>query len=404
MMTEHLSNQILESYRRGAISATDLPAADEHLAVCSDCRQKLGEPQALNTLAGFFRHDIELLATHLDYEQIEPYIRGGLTPEERKSVESHLRECVSCQSEVEDLRAYAAQFDTQSITRLAPVGGQSLWQRLSNPIWLNNLRNRFASFSPGAWQLAGAAAAAVLLLLTITILLREPARNNNVTIKTYPSPLPSPSQNQIVPQNVPSRPSPGEALPPQVDLAMRTEDLKLPAEIGDWVGIAGDAERGSEEAETFSLISPKATFINTDKPTLRWQPLAGATSYSVEVSDDNYNEVASASGLISTQWTIDKHLARGAKYSWQVKAFADGEELYLAPEAKFKALEKSKADELARAKKRYGANHLAMGVIYAHAGLLDEAESEFKAELKANPRSRKASRLLQKLNERRQSK
>jgi hypothetical protein len=401
-MTEHLSNQILESCRRRAISATDLQAADEHLAVCSDCRQKLGEPQALSALAGFFRRDIELLATHLDYEQIEPYIRGRLTPEEGKSVESHLRECVSCQSEVEDLRAYAAQFDTQSITRLAPIGGQSLWQILSNLIWLNNLRNRFARFSPGAWRLAGAAAA-VLLLLTITILLREPARNNNVTIETYPSPLPSPSQNQIVPQNVPSRSLPGETLPPQVDLAMRTEDLKLPAEIGDWVGTAREAKRGAEKAETFSLISPKATFINTDKPTLRWHPLAGATSYSVEVSDDNYNEVASASGLTSTQWTIDKNLARGAEYSWQVKAFADGKELGLSPEAKFKALEKSKADELARAKKSYGANHLAMGVIYAQAGLLDEAESEFKAELKANPRSRKASRLLQKLNELRQS-
>ena len=380
--------------------------ADEHLATCADCRQKLGETRALNTLADFFLHDVELLATHLSHEQIESYIQGQLRHEEKSSVESHLRECLSCQSEVEDLRAFAVQFDSQPLTRLAPVEHRSFRQKLSKPAWLNNLRNQLAGFSISTWQMAGAAVAVALLVLAITFLLRKPSQNNNVTIKTTPSPIAPtpvlmPNQDQIAPQSDPSPLLPDEALPPQVDLAIRTERLVLPAEIAGWVERQGDVRGGSEKVETFSLISPAATFINSDKPTLRWLPFTGAISYTVEVVDANLNDVASASNLTSTQWRIDKPLARGRKYSWQVKAYSDGKELGMALSVRFGVLDKSKADELARAKERYSKNHLTMGVLYAQAGLLDDAEREFNAELKTNPQSIKASRLLQNLRAKR---
>ena len=393
-MTEHLSNQILESYRRGAVPVADLPLADEHLAVCAQCRQKLGETQALSNLTGFFRRDAELLATHLDYEQLESYVQGRLAPEEKKTVESHLRDCSSCQSEAEDLRAFAVQFDSQPVTRLAPVERQSFWQKLSKPAWL---KKTFAGLSPFTWQMAGAAAVVALLALTIILLLRKPPQNNNLTIKTTPSPV-IPAPQPITPAPV----SPDESLPPQVDLALRNERLELPAEIAEMVGRKGEARGGTEKGDTFSLTAPVATFINTGKPTLRWQPLVGATSYNVKVFNADFDEVASASNLNSTQWTTDKPLRRGAQYSWQVTAHKDGGEPATAPPAKFRVLGKSKADELALANQKYGANHLAMGALYAQAGLLDDAEREFNAELKANPQSAKARRLLQNLRAQRQ--
>jgi len=65
-----------------------------------------------------------------------------------------------------------------------------------------------------------------------------------------------------------------------------------------------------------------------------------------------------------------------------------------APEARFKVLEQAKAGEIERAKKAYGNQHLALGLVYAEAGLLDEAEREFRALVAANPTSAEAKRLL----------
>jgi hypothetical protein len=129
---------------------------------------------------------------------------------------------------------------------------------------------------------------------------------------------------------------------------------------------------------------------------------SGATGYGVKVFNADFDEVASASNLSSAQWTTDKPLRRGAQYSWQVTAYKDGKEPTTTPPAKFRVLGKSKADELAQAKQRCGANHLAMGALYAQAGLLDDAEREFNTELKANPQSTKARRLLQNLRSKRE--
>ena len=52
------------------------------------------------------------------------------------------------------------------------------------------------------------------------------------------------------------------------------------------------------------------------------------------------------------------------------------------------------ANELAQARRAYGSSRLTLGLLYAHAGLLKEAELEFRALWKANPDSELAKRLL----------
>ena len=68
-----------------------------------------------------------------------------------------------------------------------------------------------------------------------------------------------------------------------------------------------------------------------------------------------------------------------------------------APDAKFKILDASSANEIAAAKRQAGNSHLLLGVVYANAGLLDDAEREFQALLKQNPRSDLARKLLNKV-------
>jgi hypothetical protein len=151
-------------------------------------------------------------------------------------------------------------------------------------------------------------------------------------------------------------------------------------------------------AEGFKLINPVGIVTETDRPAFRWQPLKGATGYTVSVSDSDYKEVATSKVLSKTGWIIDRPLKRGKTYSWQVVALKGGQEIRSpnAPgvTAKFRVLDQTDADELEQARKIRPTSHLVMGLLYARAGLFDRAEQEFKALFNANPKSSAAQRLL----------
>jgi hypothetical protein len=127
-----------------------------------------------------------------------------------------------------------------------------------------------------------------------------------------------------------------------------------------------------------------------------WSVMEGATAYVVEVYDDQFKLAASSPQLNSNSWT--QSLPRGKVYSWQVKAIKDGQEITSprppAPQAKFRILDAAKANELARAKRAYSSSHLTLGLLYADAGLLKEAEHEFRLLVRSNPNSNLARSLL----------
>ena len=74
-----------------------------------------------------------------------------------------------------------------------------------------------------------------------------------------------------------------------------------------------------------------------------------------------------------------------------MKAIKDGQEVTSprppAPQAKFRVLDQAKASELTKAKRAYGSSHLTLGLLYAEAGLLKEAEAELRLLRRANPDS-----------------
>jgi predicted Zn-dependent protease len=138
--------------------------------------------------------------------------------------------------------------------------------------------------------------------------------------------------------------------------------------------------------------------VDTDRPIFRWRSLIGATAYTVHVFDANFRKVVDSTSQLETEWRVSQPLERGRIYSWQVVAIKEGKELLSptppAPEAKFKVLEQAPADELARARRDNANSHLVLGTLYAQAGLLDEAEAEFKALASANPNSEVIQKLL----------
>src|SRR6185369_6036269 len=109
----------------------------------------------------------------------------------------------------------------------------------------------------------------------------------------------------------------------------------------------------SARENTFGLLGPSGIVIETDRPNLRWQALAGATSYTVSVFDADFNLVARSTPILVTQWTTPS-LRRGIIYSWEVVAVRDGQEVRSpvapAPRAQFKILEAEKLLELTNLK------------------------------------------------------
>ena len=146
------------------------------------------------------------------------------------------------------------------------------------------------------------------------------------------------------------------------------------------------------------MLDPVGGVLLTDRPTFRWSALEGASAYVVEVYDDAFNLVASSPQLTAPRWAASQTLPRGRVYSWQVRAVKDGRETKSprppAPQAKFRVLDRAKADELARARRAYPSSHLTLGLLYADAGLLKEAEQELRLLQKANPDSALARSLL----------
>jgi len=161
----------------------------------------------------------------------------------------------------------------------------------------------------------------------------------------------------------------------------------------------GSSLMGSEtQAGEFSVLDPAGSVLLSDRPTFRWSALEGASAYVVEVYDDAFNLVASSPQLDARSWAAPQTLPRGRVYSWQVKALKDGQEIKSprppAPQAKFRVLDRAKADELARAKRSYPSSHLTLALLYADAGLLKEAEQELRLLQRANPDSELARSLL----------
>jgi hypothetical protein len=183
--------------------------------------------------------------------------------------------------------------------------------------------------------------------------------------------------------------------------ALSTGRAPTPGSIGELVGRPGALLGGASQSTPFRLTSPVGTFVRMDRPTLEWQPLGGADSYTVTVSDSDLNAVATSPPLKDTRWTLPRPLARGGTYVWQVTAMRAGEAVTApappAPEARFRVLSQAGLDELSAAERAEPSSHLLRGVLYARAGLLDEADHEFQALQQKNPHSPVAQRLLRNL-------
>jgi hypothetical protein len=151
------------------------------------------------------------------------------------------------------------------------------------------------------------------------------------------------------------------------------------------------------------VVAPVGAVVESDRPVFSWSASTPGAGYVVTVFDSKFRKVAQSSPLSQTQWRPAEPLRRGDTYVWKVTTLR-GEEAIVspappAPEARFKVLAETEAAELERARRLHPDSHLVLGVLYARAGLMSEAEKEFRALVESNPGSTVAQSLLRSVRE-----
>ncbi|HEX6732036.1 MAG TPA: zf-HC2 domain-containing protein [Pyrinomonadaceae bacterium] len=427
-MRQHLSIEAINQYCRRSMSAAQLLSAGDHLAICEACRRQvmdvLGAPNIYSSLRARLRLEAASNADHLSYEQIAGFVDGKLDDADRELVETHLEHCALCADEATDLRSLHLTITTTPVT---PIATQTSGLR-------ERLRNFWGTWS--SWTPHFATAPAIVLLLVfvtgaLILVWKMRSRSTDLTanrgsteVTSVPSPIPTQTTTPASGENVEDEnlniqlalndaggritvDKQGniaglDALSPPlksvVSQALKTERVEPSRDLAELSGKTGTLLGNQDQSAALVLLSPVGRVLRADRPRFRWRPLAGASSYTVNILDSDFNVLQTSPPLTVTSWTPSSSLARGKVLSWQVTAVKDGQTLIFptapAPEVRFKILESEKARELTRAEGIKPRSHLALGVLYARTGLLDDAERELRALAAANPQSDTARKLL----------
>lgn len=428
-MIEHLTQNQVEDYCRQQLRTAELLSVSDHLGECEPCRRRI--EFALNGDAAFFALRSQIFSEaaevsspvfaqpHPTLDQTAGYVDGILAAEERQMVADHLTRCVQCALAVDDLRAFKSQIAPSLDREYQPAQPRSStegwWQRV-----VAALPPLFGQ-SPG---LAFGAGIAVLLLAVTGWLIwrtpgeREPKQELVVSPTPTPQPVPVPPAPQLVAQltdgegrltlDQEGKLSGADDLPP-VYQSMLKEALTNPRiqkspMLTRLTQPPSSLMSTDNQRREFFVIEPVGEVLLTARPTLRWSAMEGATGYVVEIYDSKFNLVAASPQLTSRSW-VAPALSRGNIYAWQVKALKDGQEITAprppAPQARFRILEGAKVNELVQARRAHPSSHLVLGLLYAEAGLLKEAEQELRLLQKANPDSEIARSLLNQVRARR---
>jgi hypothetical protein len=442
-MTRHLTDTELERYRGRTLPPQQLLSANAHLHDCNSCHERYGGDRSLGDAFAFAQSfkATGLEESHLPFEQLAAYVDDALRGEEQLMAAAHLEECAECEAQVRELKRLRTlitgeSYPTAPLSAPAPAPAPA---PVRQPTFFEKLR---AAWQVPSYRVAAQVAGVVLVVALLGWVLARSLRTNMADQRTEVSRL---EGEQIQPTPVekaspaPTRPPPNEAAPESSSTILALEDgdarvtldgqgrlvglnslspayqrlvrtVLTTAQVETprlpWEGRKGETLMGrSGDEVTFSLHSPVGKVVQTARPTLRWTPLAGATSYVVTVRDSTARTIATSAPLSSAEWSVPHPLRRGVIYSWKVLAVKDGEEVVspppTAPDAQFKVLEEAQAEELERARQLHPRSRLLLGALYARAGLLDDAEREFRGLVEKNPRSRFAQKLLRDVRARR---
>ena len=408
-MTTHLTAEQMQNYLVRRVSVDEVGQMSEHLHGCRTCYGAY-----LTVLQRRFPLEIDfdelggLKDWHLDGKELADFIEGRMSELDFGYARLHLRECNACEQRV--YRASRSWDEYPPSTDIEESFGASWHQYLAG----------FHSSSHSSRMAAG-----LLLAIGFALLAWIAVQLNPREFSVAKIPVPETPSHDEQPAGL-THGDPDKALKaglshpktPQhasrstahsadarvsvqetdIETTLIARNLVIPSAIEMFDKSPGLAVRGSTtHVESFAVVSPFSTLTKHDRPTFAWTELSGASTYTVSVYDSNLRLVRTSARLTETQWVIPVSLRPGTIYTWTVTAARDGKEI-IAPALPTRA-EFSVAGQadLLRLKRRIDTtvSHAARGVIYAEAGLLDEAEQELRTHLSVAPTDGRAMKLLE---------
>jgi hypothetical protein len=427
-MTDHLSILQVKQLCVSALPDNELVAAAIHTDSCQSCNQRFIEelkrqrgsatPNFTLEPEFWFRND------HLDFDDLVALADNTFDEETLEIINIHLNACETCREDVRSFLAFREATAREMDISYSRPEYQTTHRNVEAAVWWQRLQSR-RIYAVAAIVLVAIAVLIGVIALNSTSGSLEANRKDETNQGSERSPSITPS------------PAPGVvSSPANVDESARVAMLKDSGgditidKNGRITGLDGISEnsrqytaraafseriesaevlkhltgeqsglRGNDDGpKGFRILYPVRRIVTEDRPLFRWQSLPGVSSYRVYVLDANGNQVGQSQELPSTQtqWKAPA-LTRGHVFSWVVTAIVDGKKIVSpsvsAPEIKFAVLSTADLQELTRLKKYK--SHLALGVFYARAGLLDDAEREFQTLIKLNPDSELPRKLLQ---------
>lgn len=435
-MSEHLSNEIVERFNTQSLTGEDRGVIYNHILSCETCRRRVvtseTEAVALAALTDHFLPQAGEEPYHLDPVAIEAFVDDKLDAFDRNVAKLHLDDCAECSEEVTDLR------ESLATMRTATRKDERYEPQL------------VASRRPFVFAVPMRIAAAVALIAFTAVVLMVvwrwkssgPAQPgaDDTTAGSKPTPVVSPQVPSLAPspalvsppklaENPPGKGSSERRTAAVVTLkdgtyeisidqagnvvglpsvpiesreavkqALTRETLSRPSVLDEVASAEVSVRAPTGNEERIKVAYPTNTIIQTDKPTLRWTASKTAEAYRIEIADESFRRVAQSENLpaLTQSWTASAALKRGQVYTWTIRAVNKGGELSsLTSQGKFKVLSEEKVRELKQLKARR--SHLALGLFYAHEGMIGEAEREFSILLKRNPKSSVLKNLLRQI-------
>jgi len=346
--------------------------------------------------------------SHFDTAVLQRFCCAELTGEERQRVAAHVSGCEYCASICRrydkalsrvftDLEEFAPAEAKQDQT-LATSGAA-----VSAPTWRKPLWGKFA-FLP-SWVPQRLAYAAVLVLFVgaggVLLLFIIP-REAGTTVRDAAGKFKlSRSGRLSVPSSIVLTADWKSRIQSALDTGRPPELPAIDAVLQPLR--SQSALLGSSRTESLALLSPVNSAVLLGRIAFRWTAVPGAEGYLLRLQGSGgfqwQTNVSSATNFVFNAAQV---LQPGRTYEWSVEARVNARG-HVARPRQFYALDEAASAEVRRLQSELRSSSLALGLVYAAHGMLDDAQGEFERLLLQNPENPSVKLWLETLARRRQA-